>query len=476
MPRSSLKTSWSIPIALLLGLVLRVWFVVRAGRVDGDGLLYSDIARNWLQHGVYGFSADFGPPHPTLIRLPGYPLFLATCFRLFGVERYAAIMAVQVLADLLTCILIAALANRLFGRRAALAALWLAALCPFTAVYTASILSETLTLLTIALAFYAFERWRTTVLETGLALNRWLWIIGPTLAYALLLRPEQALLAAAILPAMAWIAWQNRPEPPSQLAVLLAILCIIFPLAPWTARNWRTFHVFQPIAPRYTNDPGERIPRGFFRWYRTWAIDFASTETIYWNYNGNPVQIADLPTRAFDSNDEYRRAAALFDTYNRTVVSNPTLDAAFNQLASERIQHNPIRYYIALPTARLINMILRPRAENLPLPLEWWKLHIYRAQSIEAFALAALNLAYLALAAYGLWLWRRASWSLNSQSANPVLATAMVASILLRCALLLTIDNSEPRYTLEFYPVLIVLAAAVFTQLAIPHTQQRPSS
>ena len=457
MPRSSLKTQWSIIAPLLLGLALRIWFVAHAGRVDGDGLLYGDIARNWLQHSIYGFSADFGLPHPTLIRLPGYPLFLAICFRLFGVEHYTAVMAVQILADLFTCTLIAALANRLFGHRAALAALWLAALCPFTAVYTASILSETLTLLTIALAFYSLERWRNTVLETGLALNRWLWFIGPALAYALLLRPEQALLAAAILPAMAWIAWQNRPEPPSQLAILLTLICIVLPLVPWTARNWRTFHVFQPIAPRYANDPGEHIPRGFFRWYRTWAIDFASTETIYWNYNGQPVQIADLPTRAFDSNAEYARTATLFDAYNRTTTSNPTLDAAFNQLATERIHANPIRYYLALPAARLINMALRPRTENLPLPLEWWKLHEYRGQSVEAFTLAAINLMYLVLAAYGLWLWRQAGWN-----GNPALAAAMVAAILLRCALLLTIDNSEPRYTLEFYPGLIVLAARAF--------------
>jgi hypothetical protein len=40
-----------------------------------------------------------------------------------------------------------------------------------------------------------------------------------------------------------------------------------------------------------------------------------------------------------------------------------------------------------------------------------------------------------------------------------VLVAAMLATIVLRCLLLLTIDNSEPRYTLEFFPVLIVLAA-----------------
>jgi len=32
----------------------------------------------------------------------------------------------------------------------------------------------------------------------------------------------------------------------------------------------------------------------------------------------------------------------------------------------------------------------------------------------------------------------------------------------LRCALLLTLDNSEPRYTLEFFPVLLVWCGAVW--------------
>ena len=36
----------------------------------------------------------------------------------------------------------------------------------------------------------------------------------------------------------------------------------------------------------------------------------------------------------------------------------------------------------------------------------------------------------------------------------------MLASILLRLALLLTLDNAEPRYTLELFPVLFVFGGA----------------
>jgi len=38
----------------------------------------------------------------------------------------------------------------------------------------------------------------------------------------------------------------------------------------------------------------------------------------------------------------------------------------------------------------------------------------------------------------------------------------MLGFVALRCALLLTLDNSEPRYTLEFFPVLMVWASFVF--------------
>ena len=155
--------------AALSGLLFRVWVVRHLTLVVGDSLIYGDIAKNLLQHRVYGLSQgstardQFGIS-PTLIRLPGYPLFLATCFRLFGMEHYKAVLYTQGVFDLLTCWLASALARRLFGSRAALAVLWLAALCPFTASYVGTALAETLVLATIALALYSFAQWRDFVL------------------------------------------------------------------------------------------------------------------------------------------------------------------------------------------------------------------------------------------------------------------------------------------------------------------------
>jgi len=463
-PETPISRRW-YAYALLLGIALRAWFILHHARIDGDTLLYGDIARNWLQHGVYGFTRVIegvpAAPRPTLIRLPGYPLFLAACFRVFGVNSYIPVMCVQALADLASCVLLASLAGRLFGPRARLAALWLGCLCPFTANYVAEPLTETLTLFTIALAFFALERWQSA----GANLNRWLPVLAAALAYSILLRPEQGLLAAAIVPAMLGITLQqHRPVTP----ILLVTVLTLVPFVPWTIRNARTFHVFQPLAPRSALDPGEQQLNGFPRWYRTWAIEFDSTEYVYWNYWSDPIEAKYLPARAYTPGctthsatrpDLRRRTVALLDDYNRRTSAMPAIDARFDELARERIQAGPLCYYISLPLARVLNTMLRPRTELTELPLEWWRWHRHPAATMLAGAFAAVNLAYLALAGAGFFVWQKRGW-LGARE----IAWAMAASILLRSALLLTLDNSEPRYTLEFYPVLLVLAGALFAR------------
>ena len=436
--------------ALVVGVALRLYFVIKAPLMTNDTVLYGDIAKNLVERHVYGFTVAGGAPRPTLIRVPGYPLFLATCFLVFGVGKYQAVLWVQLLIDLLSCCMMADLARRTWGERAGVAALWLAMICPFTANYVGAALTETLSLFCIAAAFYGLERWRAA----GMGCGRWLWVVAAALAYAVLLRPEQGLLAATIIPAMLWMAWKAGRSR-AMLPVLAAALGVVLPLVPWAIRNERTFHAFQPLAPRFANDPGEVVPLGFQRWYRTWAIEFASTENVYWNYDGNDISVADLPNRAFDTQEQYERTAALLREYDKNDNPTPALDRGFDELATERIADDPVRYYLALPVARLANMLLRPRTELMGTSLEWWKSTEDRSQRVFGAAYAGINLGYLVLGGVGLVAWFR-------RRSGDALACSMAAYMMLRCALLLTIDNSEPRYTLEFFPLLWVWGAVVF--------------
>jgi 4-amino-4-deoxy-L-arabinose transferase-like glycosyltransferase len=132
--------------ALLCGLALRLYFIAHFPFYPGDTKFYEELARNWLDHGVYGLFVN-GQLMPVDQRMPGYPAFLAVIYSTVGRSRIAVMLA-QAAIDLVTCVLAALIAGRIApaGKKTLTAtiALWLAALCPFTGSYTAAIVTETL--------------------------------------------------------------------------------------------------------------------------------------------------------------------------------------------------------------------------------------------------------------------------------------------------------------------------------------------
>jgi hypothetical protein len=236
-------------------------------------------------------------------------------------------------------------------------------------------------------------------------------------------------------------------------------LLALAPFALWTWRNWRVFHVIQPLAPRYATDPGENTWPGWQRWVKTWCLDFVSTYEVYWNLSGGPLDVSRLPSRAFDSPAQYVDTASLFSDYESNGEElSPDLDARFGRLARERIAAYPLRYYAILPLGRVADMWFRPRVENLPIDLDWW---VYRHHHVEtrfSWFYVGLNAFYLLLAIIGLCL-RPRMWSW------------MLAYMLLRSALLATIEAPEARYTLECFPMVFALGGVAIGRLysAVSH-------
>ena len=536
-----LRPALSVAFALVAGLALRLWMLGKLFDVNGDMLIYGDLAKNLLLHSQYALTPPGGAIYSTLIRLPGYPVFLALCFKIFGMENYFAAACVQIALDLLGCLLLAGFVRRIVPRRgqsAALITLWLAALCPFTASYTVAPLAETLTLFMLALAMWAMARFHDD--------PRWVNALWFTFAVtgAALLRPAGALAGVAFAPALligqcGWMAKRHpsgakahresgevpaRLKPcPSKiasplwgfalLAVLIptlkrgandrraygafgtaravplhgpdsvagsdsiagsstdcdrkkevsqrrlarmAVVCVLLALTPfavWTVRNWRVFHVIEPLAPRLATDPGESTNPGWERWVKSWCLDFNSTYEIYWNVSGDKLDVSELPNRAFDSPVEYAETTALAEDYNsHGMVLTPRIDAGFDRLAEERIAAHPLRYYLWLPLGRVADMWLRPRVENLNIDLDWWVYAHHHAETEFSWAYAGLNAFYLLLGIVGLCM-RPRYWG------------ALLAYVLLRSALLWTVQAPETRYTLECFPMLFVLGGVAIARL-----------
>ncbi len=479
-----MKRIFSSPVvALTAGLCLRLLFVLKFPANSGDTVLYEQIATDWLQHHVYGMNVH-DQIIPVDMRMPGYPAFLALIYLLTRRTGEAArlwVMLGQVVVDLLTCLLIAWLAallvlivsDRARPQRVFIAALWLAALCPFTANYTAVPLTEvfatfftTAALLPLYLLVARAQNRGWRLIEKHWVLGNDYWYLagsaGLLTGLCTLFRPEAPLLLlGAWLVLGAILVAQRESLRWVKTVALMAALCAV-PLLPWTIRNAVTLHELQPLAPRNSNLPGELVPYGFMSWEKTWLYRFRDVYLVPWKLNEEPIEVDEIPPRAFDSTGEKERVAMILEQYNNDLTLTPEEDAAFAKLARERTSRHPLRTYVWLPAARALTLWFSPRIELLPLsgtvfPLaqSWEDDPI--DQSVTA-GLFLLNIFYVGLALWGaVLLWRRAP---AARGAIALLATF----VLLRTAFLTTLETPEPRYVLVCFPALLALGAQVFAK------------
>jgi Dolichyl-phosphate-mannose-protein mannosyltransferase len=508
------NVKWFFLLILVLAAAFRIsvahWLPNDA---PDDGRVYAQISRNMLERQVYSHDSE-APFAPSLIRLPGYPLFLAAIYSVFGHVNNGAVRIVQALIDTATCALIALLAfywqpDEKKKLASALAALALAAICPFTTIYAATILTEVptnfLIMAMMVATTIAFRKSDEALVKRALL---W-WVIAGLLGgLAVLMRPDNGLFLAAvgITLVMTGGVWSlvrfwsapNRSQSgdksphskilPTFAAGLLFSIAFALVLTPWTIRNWRVFHVFQPLSPAHAEMPGEFVPRGYEQWLRTWLDDDKYIAPFLWSLDAEELDIDEVPASAIDSAEEKARVAALFDKYNHAaeeddsdtdttdqdqneepenqaetsqanepppVEMTPEIDAAFGQLARERIARHRFRYYVWLPIQRARTMWFDTHSQYWPfegalLPLE--DLDYEHHQHIWLPLFAGLTAVYTILGmagALGLWFSRQFT-------ARRWLLLAALA-IFLRLALFSSIENPEPRYLVEFFPFLSIL-------------------
>jgi hypothetical protein len=449
------------PLWIALGFILRLYFIWDPRTIDDDTWDYLELGRNLLHHWVYGLGSG-DDLAPSLFRLPAYPIFLAVFNQLFGSLPHSgwfvALYLFQSVVDLVGCLLLAAFAYRYISPRAGEIALALAVLCPFTAAEAGTSMTECLSIFAVSLGIYAAGR-ILSANAVGLHDTPAVILAGCAAGLAMLLRPDGALLPMALAAGLFFYILRDSIGRDTRLALrrsltTTSIFCLVAlaPIAVWTLRNWVTFRVFQPLAPRYLGDPGDRANVGVYRWIRTWSVEYTSTAVVFWQVGVGPIDPDDLPERAFDSPAERAQTLALLDEYNHIISISADLDHRFGALAAQRIHDRPFRYYVTLPLARTADMMFRPRTEEFKIEVFWWPPADHLAQTVCAILLGLLNLFYVATAVWG-FLCRRVPWP-----------WMLGGYIVLRCLLLGTMENSEPRYSLECFPIFIVAAAAAFTR------------
>jgi hypothetical protein len=402
----------------------------------------------------------------------------------------------------------------------------LAAISPFTTAYVATILTEVpTTFLALAMCLVATLAFRA---QTQRLSAIWWGLTGVVAGVAVLFRPDSALFAAAIgstlvittifAPRGQTIRDDGKYETVLRLsrasylgAVFTIALCVV--LAPWTIRNWRVFHQFQPLAPANAEMPGEFVPRGYLLWTRTWLTDERDIAPVLWSVDTMPITIEDIPGTAFDSEQERQLVATLLDRYNhpqsaatpllspeveipltlpetqkealpnaapdlapgeeesdeeetdedssgpneepQPVAMTPAIDAAFAQLARERIARAPFRFYLVLPLKRAAGLWFNPHSQYYPFEGELFPpegVGHEVSQQIFLPMFMALVWIYTLLAIGGSWfLWRTGDFVARRW------LLLMFLLVALRLGFFATLENPEPRYVVELFPFLTIL-------------------
>jgi 4-amino-4-deoxy-L-arabinose transferase-like glycosyltransferase len=412
---------------------------------------------------------------PTMIRMPGYPLMLAAVFAGAGENNGTAVRIVQALLDTWTCILVALIVFELFNRedRGRLYARWalvLSALCPFSANYSASILAEVpTTLLWTAAALYGLRALnRQTPRKDG-------FICGLLTGGATLFRPESGLLVPIFILVFIFARSSLGAWKPVFVNSGLMVAGLVLVLLPWMLRNAWTLHVFQPLAPAYAQDQGERVSLGYLHWCRTWLWKYDDIVTFWFPLESTDLPTDSLPASAYDNEVQRSKILGLIHLHNEEGdYLDPKSDESFNAISRQRWIEHPLRCALMLPALRSLAMWLTPRTEILNLegtlvPLrKAWK-HDPVDYSLTLFFFL-LNIAYLALALWGVVaIFRRADFLL---SINFWGCFALLAVIVIRTVFFAYFTFPEPRYVLEVYPFVTAFGAFAFKRTQSDFNQE----
>lgn len=416
-----------VSFALLARLLYVGLFVGLDSPPTYDGITYDRQAWGIVQG--LGYTLD---GHPTAIRPPGYPLFLAGIYVLVG-HNVMAVRLAQICLSSLLALVIYLLGHTLFDRRVGLWAALGVAGYPLFIVIAGDLYADSVALLTGSLSLLIAARM--------LRDQRWGWglLLGITLAVTIMLRTTASLLLPLLT---VWLFLTRHWRRALRDAGLMGIGVVLIFL-PWVVRNYVVFDKFIPLAsagslwgganPLAPWAKGQGVPT------RAWAGDepghVALRQQLMTETGKSLVELfgSEPPTIQGEGDFWYWEGLDEVETNQR-----------FNQLALMWIRQHPLQWLALVP----------------------WKL--LRAWSPASFGVAfsrttdpRLNmvltppyLIFLLLVAYGLWPARRSWKSATLLSLLPLVVSATA---------ILTFGAT--RHAMIMHPSLVLLAAVGFVSI-----------
>jgi 4-amino-4-deoxy-L-arabinose transferase-like glycosyltransferase len=173
------------------------------------------------------------------MRTPGYPFFVASVYRLFGVNHFYVIL-IQILISGCTIIMTYLIARKIFGVNAALASIFLLIL-DFSSLYSSQkIFTETLFTFTLVIAVTAGLK-----IEWSDKKKRWAILFGLMLAISTLIRPAAYFLIFPVIIGFAIAKWSSWKWKKMVVILLLIMIPWFILIGGWKLRNYYHFGTFE---------------------------------------------------------------------------------------------------------------------------------------------------------------------------------------------------------------------------------------
>ncbi len=277
MKRRFHKIATCLPLILIIALGLRLGFAWEQERKIPANLV--GLVPFLQETGNIAFSIaqghGFGSPYwqetgPTAWLTPVYPYLVAAAYRLFGIHTphaFFAVVLLNILCSVATCVPIFCLGKRLGGLGIASCAAWLwaafpnAVIIPFEWVWDTSLSALLMATILWATLHLAHKVAHAEDSDANLAGSKttgpawwpgWSWY-GLLWGFALMTNPSLGVMLPFLVGWAIYRGWslaqhQGRSQfRGAALAVGIAILCCV----PWTVRNYVVFHRFIPLRSNF---------------------------------------------------------------------------------------------------------------------------------------------------------------------------------------------------------------------------------
>lgn len=223
--------SWIIAFLFITNVAgaLLLWSIVGTSATL-DTKQYTSLADQILSTGRYGNDCAEGfLPEP--VRMPGFPVFLASIFWLFD-HSETMVIFVQIALLMASIVLIGSVVGKSFGQTSIFWFLGLTSIYPFLAFSALTIMTEILCTFFVALGIFLFSR-KTSV---SVAFSGLSWMA------ATYVRPNFVFLGLFVGILALVISRFRQPK-----YLLILFFVSVVSLLPWSIYNYRSFGSFSPL-------------------------------------------------------------------------------------------------------------------------------------------------------------------------------------------------------------------------------------